>query len=120
MIGPHVNALRFAAKSALRRATWGAAGGFMIALGVIFFGVAGWILLAEQIGTVATALVAGAVLIFLGLLALAFSRHPPRVVPTEATRDLQNPLNAPHVTTASLVNAVMFGIFAGRAARRRR
>lgn len=120
MFGPQFNALRFAAKAFARRTTWGAIGGLLIALGVVFFGVALWIVLQERIGAVATALVAGAVLVILGLLALRFSRYPPRIVPSEKTRELQNPLNNPALTTAGIVNAVVLGIFAGRAARRRR
>jgi hypothetical protein len=120
MFGPQANALRFAAKSFARRAKWSAIGAVLILLGVIFLGVALWIALEDRIGAVATALIAGGFFVFLGSLALAFSRYPPRVVPTEATRPLQNPLNNPALTTAGIVNAVVLGIFAGRAARRRR
>lgn len=120
MFGPQANALRFTAKSLVRRTTWGAVGGLLILMGLIFVGVAVWIVLEEQIGAVATALIAGGFLLLMGALALAYSRYPPRVVPTETTRAMQNPLNNPALSTAGIVNAVILGIFAGRAARRRR
>ncbi len=120
MFGPQLNALRFAVRSAARRAKWSAIGGILVLAGLIFLGVAGWIVLEDRFGALATSLVAGGVLFVLGLLALAFSRYPPRVIPSEQTREMQNPLNNPALTTAGIINAVVLGIFAGRAARRRR
>lgn len=120
MFGPQLNALRFAAKSFARRAKWGTAAVILVLIGLGFLLSAGWILLSDRYGAVPTALVCGVVFIILGLLAYAFSRYPPRAVPKEVAREMQNPLNSPALSTAGLVNALILGIFAGRAARRRR
>lgn len=120
MFGPQLNALRFAAKSFARRAKWSAIAGVLMLVGIGFLMAALWIVLSERFGPVPTALVVGSFFVFLGLLALAFSRYPPRVVPKEMTREMQNPLNSPALSLAGLANALILGIFAGRAARRRR
>ncbi len=120
MFGPQLNALRFAAKSFARRAKWSTIAALLFLIGLGFLMSAAWILLSKQFGPVPTALVAGIVFIVLGLLAYAFSRYPPRVIPRETTREMQNPFNNPALSLAGLANALILGVFAGRAARRRR
>lgn len=120
MFAPQLHALRFAARSFARRAKWGTVAALLILIGVGFLFSAGWIVLSERYGAVPTAVVVGIVFLVLGLLALAFSRYPPRAVPREVAREMQNPFNSPALSMAGLVNALVLGIFAGRAARRRR
>ncbi len=120
MFEPQIAALRFAARSYARRAKWSAIGGTLCFVGLIFLGVALWIALENEIGALATALLFGGSLLVPGVAALAFSRRPPRVVPREATEQLQNPLNNPALSVSSIANALILGILAGRAARRRR
>ncbi len=120
MFGPQLNALRFAAKSFARRAKWSVIAALLFFVGFCFLGSAVWIVLSERFGPVPTALVASILFLSMGLLALAFSRYPPRVVPKEVTREMQNPFKSPALSAAGLVQALVIGVFAGRAARRRR
>ena len=120
MLGPQLAALRFAGKAAARRAKWGAIGGLLLFTGVVFLGIALWITLENQYGAFATALVLGVILVVLGLMAFAFSKYPPRVVPRETAAELRNPMQSPALSTAAIVNAVVMGIAAGRAVRRRK
>ncbi|SPJ23100.1 hypothetical protein [Palleronia abyssalis] len=119
MFGPQIAALRFAIKSAARRAKWGAIGALFLLLALVFLGVAVWVALVDAVGVIPAALIIGGVCLVIGLVALAFSRYPPRVVPKEAASEMQNPMNSPALSTAAVVNAVVMGIAAGRAMRRR-
>lgn len=119
MFQPQIAALRFAARSVARKATWSAIGAVFLFAAVLFFGVAVWIFFESRYGALNTALGFGLVMTLLGVAALAFSRRPPRVVPKRAARQMQNPMNSPALSTAAIINAVVLGISAGRAVRRR-
>lgn len=127
LLGPQIAALRLTLRANLRRATWGAAGGILILLGVTFFGLAILILLAQAVGVVAALLIAGFALILLGLAARSYSRYPPRVAPRPTAAPIRDPMVDPMagpvagapLTAATIINAVVMGIAAGRAVRRR-
>ena len=120
MFGAQIAALRFAVNSVKRKVTWGALGGVLMLLGLVFFGIAFWVWAVDRWGTINTAMGFGAGLWIAGILAFLWSRRPPRVIQTDEARRLQNPMNSPALSTAALVNAVILGISAGRAVRRPR
>ena len=119
MFGPQIAALKFMLRSMARRVTWGALGGILVLLGLIFFGIAAWVVLEREVGLLPALMIAGGFFVLLGLLALAWSRYPPRVVPRETAETVRDPMQAPALSVASIVNALVMGIAAGRAVRRR-
>ena len=119
MFGPQFAALRFSAKTIARRTVWSAVGGIFLLTAFLFFGVALWIYFEGIYGALNTALGFGGVLLVLAIIAFAWARYPPRVIPKDSAHAMQNPMNSPALSTAALVNAVILGISAGRAARRR-
>lgn len=119
MFQPQLAALRFAAKSAARRTAWSIVGGIFLLAALCFFTVAIWIFFEVRYGAASTAVGFGLVLTLFGALSLAYARRPPRVVPKPAARQMQNPMNSPALSTAAILNAVVLGINAGRAVRRR-
>ncbi|QFU10202.1 hypothetical protein PARPLA_00233 [Rhodobacteraceae bacterium THAF1] len=119
MFGPQLAAFRYSAKAVAHRTKWGAIGGVLCVIGLVFLSVAAWIYFEEQYGALPTALGAAGIFIVLGFFALLWAKRPPRVVSKEAAAQLQNPMNQPALSAASLVNALIMGIAAGRAVRRK-
>lgn len=128
LLGPQIAALKLSLRASLRRVTWGALGGILILFGVLFLGLALWILLARAVGVVAALLIAGFAFILLGIAVRSWSRYPPRVVPRQTAAPVRDPMADPMVdpvagrplNAATILNAVVMGIAAGRAVRRRR
>ena len=119
MFAPQIAALSYSAKAFAHRAKWGAIGGVLCVIGLIFLCVAGWIAAEDEFGALHTALGAAGIFILLGIFALLWSKRQPRVIPKQQAAQLENPMNQPALSAASLVNAVIMGVLAGRAVRRK-
>lgn len=114
---------RYQARVASRRIVFGAIGGFFVLIGLVFMAVALWIIMADIYGTRATAVIAGLTCMGIGFLTIAFSYRRPRTVRTDATDDGRDMSPNPTVlTAATLINAFVVGLRAGRyrSSRRRR
>ena len=119
MFGAQLATLKYSAKSIAHKTKWGAIGGFLSLIGLAFLAVAAWIYFEDLYGALNTALGAGIVFLVLGLLALLWAQRPPRVIPRETAAKLENPMNSPTLSTAALINALVMGVAAGRAVRRK-
>lgn len=112
---------RYQARIASRRIVFGTVGALFVLVGVVFVFVAIWLTMADVYGAKATALIFGGLWIGFGLAVLAFSNRRPRMIRTDATGDVSNVSpNPAAITAATLVNAFVVGIRAGRSGRRRR
>ena len=106
---------RYRARVASRRIVFGAIGGFFVLIGLVFMGVALWITMAEIYGTVATAVIVGLTCMGIGFLTIAFSYRRPATVRADAIGEVRNVSPDPTaITAATLVNAFIVGLRAGR------
>lgn len=106
---------RYRARIASRRIAYMAIGGFLVLIGLVFMAVALWITMADIYGTRATAVIAGLTCMGIGFLTIAFSYHRPRTIRTDATSDAGRvPPDPTALTAATLVNAFVVGLKAGR------
>lgn len=120
MFGPQIDALRLSLRANARRAIWNAVGGVLILIGLIFFGIAIFVVLEYAIGLLGALVIMGLVFVLLGIFARAISQYPPRVAPQPAATPVRDPMYGQPFSAATLINAVVMGIAAGRAMRRRR
>lgn len=107
---------RYQARIASRRILFGAIGGFFVLIGFFFMAVALWITLADLYGTRAAAVIAGLTCIGIGFLVIAFSYRLPRMIRTDAGGDVRNVAtpSPTALTAATLIDAFMVGVRAGR------
>lgn len=127
MFAPQIAALRLTLRANARRAAWSALGGILILVGLIFFGIAIFVVLEYVLGLLGALVIMGLVFVLLGALTRAWSRYPPPVAPRYPAADpmrpaadpLRDPMYSPPLSAASLINAIVMGIAAGRAMRRR-
>lgn len=114
---------RYQARVVSRRIVLGAIGGFFVLIGLVFMAVALWITLADIYGTRATAVIVGLTCMGIGFLTIALSYRRPRLASPEASGAVRSaPPDPTTVTVATLVNAFVMGLRAGRyrSSRRRR
>lgn len=114
---------RYQARVVSRRIVLGAIGGLFVLIGLVFMAVALWITLADIYGIRATAVIAGLTCMGIGFLTIALSYRRPRLVRPEAAGAVRSaPPDPTTVTAATLVNAFVMGLRAGRyrSSRRRR
>ncbi|WP_375261718.1 hypothetical protein [Palleronia sp.] len=119
MFGSQIAALKFSLRANARRAAWNAVGGLLILVGLIFFGIAIFVVLEYAVGLLGALVIMGLLFILFGTVARAMSRYPPRVVTQPAAAPAPGPAYGQPFNAATVINAVIMGIAAGRALRRR-
>ncbi|TDL79381.1 hypothetical protein E2L08_10170 [Palleronia sediminis] len=112
--------LKFKAQFIARKTIWGTVAGIFLLAAAAFFIAALVISLAAAFSPLAATLIMGSVMALIGVIALGVARLPPRVrppaVPPTAPPD---PNTALIMTAASVLNALILGMNAGRSVRRR-
>lgn len=130
MFAPYLLRMQMMARAIARRAAFGALGGVLAFIGIVFFGAAIWVYLADLYGAIAANVFIGCLFLLAGFLVLLYSRLPPRVVPRHHASAIADPMRpAPPppgagpmpttLTTASIAQAFILGLTAARAMRRR-
>ncbi|WOI56015.1 hypothetical protein [Palleronia sp. LCG004] len=127
MFANYILRAQLTAKMFARRAVYGTLGTILILIGVIFFGAAIWISLADSYGAMNANLIVGGAFFVLGLIVLVIARIPPRIVPRHQAAAMADPTigtvppRGPStvMTTASIAQAFVIGLTAARAFGRR-
>lgn len=114
---PVLGRLQYERKRVARRIVWSIIGGVLLAAGFGFFGAALWIFLADQYSALIAALILGGTLTGAAIIAFLIGQRAPRHVPPPIVPETAT--SGTNAAMVQLVSAVLLGVSAGRALRRR-